>query len=637
MKNKIGRIIIIGMMLVLSTIVFTTNVTATENWVVNISPENQTVLNNSYVEITLTANNTGGGAEVTGWIVDVFNWSGDGLMNVTSATEGSWLTNVGSTYWGGDYEFHNSSGNITDLYCMVLGGSGTTDNGTMCTINFTTNKAGVSQLTFTGYFFYGEDPVPYTATTGNITINDDSAPEISDGSPESGTTGDFFLFNVSVTDDVDSASELTVKVNWSHNGTSSNDTMNNVGGNYFEKQISLGHSVSDLTYHIYVNDTYPNSNYTGELTATVTDNDAPYSVSDNSPSGTTADSYNFSLDVNDNIQGESELTCYVNWSHDGSSSNDSMSYSGGEEHWYKVITLDDSVSDLSYTFWVNDTAGNKLEYSGSSPQSVTDNDDPTLVDDGSDISATTGELFHFVLDLSDNIDAESDLSVVKANYTQDAYTANYTMAYSGGSWKVNFTVNDSTSDIVYFFYVEDTAGNKLVTAGDSPVSVTDNDGPVNATDVNVSEKFMGDVTKIFSIDWTNISCNVTDNIAVTGAYLNITHNGTEYTNISILANKTGDKYYSNTTYAAIGTYSVFVHAYDAGSNKVNTGSKSYVIYYKWDLNQDNETDVLDISSVAFHYDETGANRWIKQDLNSDGEISVLDISGVAFHYGEVYE
>jgi len=631
------KMIIIGIMLVLSTIVFTTTVSAEGSWTISIEPNEQTAINGSYVEINIIANITGGSHPISGWEIEILNFT-SGILNLNSVSEGTWLSNEGSTGFM-DGTINNESGTLEDTVCYTIMGENTSSNGTLCILNFTADSAGIADINFTIDLSYLGESQSFTPAYGNITVNDDVAPEIVDNSPAAGTTGDFFLFNASVSDDVDSASALTVKVNWSHNGTSSNDTMAHVGGNYFEKQISLGHSVSDLTYHIYVNDTYPNSNYTEELTATVTDNDAPYSVSDNSPSGTTADSYNFSLDVDDNIQEESELTCYVNWSHDGSSSNDSMSYAEGDGHWYKVITLNDSVSDLSYTFWVNDTAGNMLEESGSSPQSVTDNDDPTLVDDGSDTTATTGETFHFVLDLSDNIDAEADLSVVKANYTQDSYTANYSMSYSGGSWKVNFSVNDSTSDIVYFFYVEDTAGNKLNTAGDSPVSVSDNDDPVNNTDVTVDERFT-DVTKIFNIDWVNISCNLTDNIALTGVYLNITHNSTEYDNTSVIDNKTSnDVYYRNNTFAEIGTYSVFFHGYDAATNTINTGSKDYTIYYKWDLNQDNEVDINDITSITGQYGASGSGRWIKQDISPstpDGDIDINDITAVTGHYGEEY-
>jgi len=438
MNKKSIKILIISIMLILSTIVLTTTVSADdEAWVVYVTPEEQSVINGSSFEISLTANNTqgGSGSAVGGWEITQLNWT-VGLANITSATEGNWLSDVDSTLFS-DGDFHNASGNLTDNYCAILGTGDTSVNGTMVTYNFTTLKTGVIEITFYGLFSYGENEIWFAETTGNITVYNDSAPEIVDNSPATGTTGDFFLFNVSVTDDVDSAPALTVKVNWTHDPSSSNDSMEYQGGTYFEKQITLDNSVSDLAYHIYVNDTVPNANYTEELTA----------------------------------------------------------------------------------------------------------------------------------------------------------------------------------------------------------GVTDNDKPLNNTKVNVSEKFMGDVTKIFSIDWTNISCNVTDNIAVTGVYLNITINGSIYDNTSVVDNKTADnKYFRNNSFATVGTYVVFLHSYDAASNKNNTENQTYEIFYKWDLNQDNDVNIVDITSITGVYGQTGDNRWIKQDCAStgDGDIDIVDITTVTAHYGETY-
>ena len=634
MKNIRRKSILIAIMLVLSSFFIITNVSAEGSWTISIQPATHNVLNNSYVQVSLVANIKGGLCPVSGWEIEILNFTASKLY-LNSVTEGNWLKDVGSTGFDPG-TINNTAGTLINTFCYTTTGKNTSSNGTLCVFNFTTEGAGIAYIDYVVELSFMGETQPSSPVYGNITIYDDSEPEIVDNSPSTGTTGDFFLFNCTVTDDVDSAEALTVKVNWSHGSLSGNDTMAHAGGNYFTKQITLDHSISDLTYHIYANDTYPNSNYTTELSATVSDNDAPTLVSDDSLAGTTGDSYNFSLNVTDNIQSQSELTCYVNWSHDTSSSNDSMSYSAGDDCWYKVITLDHSITNLSYTFWVNDTAGNML--SVSDEQNVTDNDAPTLVDDGSDTSATTGDTFNFVVDLADNIDAESALSVVYVNYTHDSWSANLSMSYSDGSWRRSITTNHSTSNLVYFFYVEDTAGNKLQTSGDSPVSVTDNDGPTNTTDVSVAERFT-DVTKIFDIDWVNISCEITDNIGITGVYLNVTHNGAPYSNASILANKTGDVYYCNTTFSTIGSYVVFMHAYDDATNVVNTGSKSFTIYHRWDQNQDNTVDINDITSITGYYAQTGSSRWIKQDIapsTPDGEIDINDITLVTGHYGENY-
>ena len=88
-----------------------------------------------------------------------------------------------------------------------------------------------------------------------ICMVDLDAPEITDNSPASGTTGDSYIFNATVIDNLFDTDDLLVKVNWSHGSFSSNDTMSNTGDNYFEQTITLDeNSVSDLTYHFYARD-----------------------------------------------------------------------------------------------------------------------------------------------------------------------------------------------------------------------------------------------------------------------------------------------------------------------------------------------------------------------------------------------
>ena len=65
----------------------------------------------------------------------------------------------------------------------------------------------------------------------------------------------------------------------------------------------------------------------------------------------------------------------------------------------------------------------------------------------------------------------------------------------------------------------------------------------------------------------NISCKVTDNIAVKDVFLNITYpDGTNY-NFSIKNNKTDSIYYCNKAYNMLGTYSFFIFAIDDYGNK----------------------------------------------------------------------
>ena len=633
------KYIIVGIMLICSMISLTNNVMAEDgNWTMTIYEENQTVTNTSgtdYVEFQINATKEAGNVNVSGWELTYLNWDPD-ILELNSVTEGSWLSNIDSTFYA-EGDIDNDNGNVTDTICAILGATTCNASGVMCTLNFTVVGEGITQINFSSIISLVETEYDVTEGTGNVTVQGDSAPEITDNSPASGTTGDSFLFNVSVTDDVDTASSLTVKVNWTHGGNGANNTMNYAGGTYFTYDATLDDSISNVVYHIYANDTKPNSNYTGELTATVQDNDDPTFVSDGSDgSGTTADSFSFSIDASDNIQAESELTCYVNWSHDTTSSNDSMSYVGG--HWTKDITLDDSVSDLTYTFWINDTAGNMISDSGNSPAETTDNDAPTLVDDGSDASGTTGDSFDFVLDASDNIDAEADLTAY-VNWTHGSNSGNDSMVYSTGSWRKTVTLDsNSVADLTYHFYINDSTPNALWTSGDSPVSITDNDKPTSGS-VVFNETFYlvdGEADKVFTIDWMNITSTITDNIGATSVYINITTPSSTYDNTSIISNNTGNVYWKNNTYGTRGTYTVFFYTEDDGSNINMSSSDTFTVYEKWDVTQNNDVGLTDITSVTTHYGETGANRWIKQDVVANGDIGLTDITSITTHYGESY-
>jgi len=58
-------------------------------------------------------------------------------------------------------------------------------------------------------------------------IHEGTPPTVTDNSPTSGSPGGSFIFNATVTDDEDSASELTVKVVWNHGTLRGNTTMTN--------------------------------------------------------------------------------------------------------------------------------------------------------------------------------------------------------------------------------------------------------------------------------------------------------------------------------------------------------------------------------------------------------------------------
>ena len=57
----------------------------------------------------------------------------------------------------------------------------------------------------------------------------------------------------------------------------------------------------------------------------------------------------------------------------------------------------------------------------------------------------------------------------------------------------------------------------------------------------------------------------------------------------------------------------------------------------WDVNEDGETNILDLILVARHFGEKIAvSSYPNPDVNGDGEIDILDLALIAKHFGEIY-
>jgi len=170
----------------------------------------------------------------------------------------------------------------------------------------------------------------------NLTIVD--VPQITDNSSSNGTTGDPFTFNVTVLDYVDEAGNLTVSANWSHGSLSGNQSLSNVAGNYFEVNITLDHSINNMTYTVWANDTSGNMNSSGPHTVTVTDNDPPTSSVDAISSYWKIASDNpltINATANDNI-GLNNVTLYYYNSTDNSTFAGPWSFGVDTDPWVGV-------------------------------------------------------------------------------------------------------------------------------------------------------------------------------------------------------------------------------------------------------------------------------------------------------------
>ena len=71
---------------------------------------------------------------------------------------------------------------------------------------------------------------------------------------------------------------------------------------------------------------------------------------------------------------------------------------------------------------------------------------------------------------------------------------------------------------------------------------------------------------------------------------------------------------------------------DATPVAVTIINTTITIRYKWDLNEDDHINILDLILIGQHWGETGTPCWIPMDVNCDGVINILDMILVGQHW-----
>jgi len=190
-------------------------------------------------------------------------------------------------------------------------------------------------------------------------------PEIIDNTLSTGTTGDSFTFNATVTDNTQVAS-VWVEY-WYGTGTHTNVSMTNVAGNFWQKTIVIPHSVNPLHYIIAANDTSDNWNTTDTKNVTIHDNDDPEITNVQAvPSVQMEDGFvNISAIVTDNIE-VNQVYLTINYPN-----NIMKSYSSKRSTIENFSITQNKTSDTyycnktyyqfgvyTYHIWANDTSGN---------------------------------------------------------------------------------------------------------------------------------------------------------------------------------------------------------------------------------------------------------------------------------------
>jgi hypothetical protein len=238
---------------------------------------------------------------------------------------------------------------------------------------------------------------------------------------------------------------------------------------------------------------------------------------------------------------------------------------------------------------------------------------------------------------------------VTAHFTQNQYTLTVTVDGSGSVTKNPNQATYTYGQVVtltavpgtgwaFSSWTGDLTGNqnpKTITMNGNKVVVAHflDSAPPQISGVTRTTSNPLDTDPLYG--WVNVSCTVTDNVAVSQVILRIHNPSGSWNNVSMQAGTAGKYYYRSTTaFSSAGNYSYSIWAKDTSNNANTSSSVLFSMSPNWDLNSDGHGTIFDLVLVSNHYGQIGAHGWIREDADNNGEIQVLDLVYVSNHYGE---
>jgi uncharacterized repeat protein (TIGR02543 family) len=238
---------------------------------------------------------------------------------------------------------------------------------------------------------------------------------------------------------------------------------------------------------------------------------------------------------------------------------------------------------------------------------------------------------------------------VTAHFTQNQYTLTITITGSGSVTKNPNKTTYTYNEIVTLTAVPASgwAFNSWsgdLTGGQNPKTITMNGNKaVTALFSDSAAPQIIGVTRTAAspldtnplYGWVNVSCTVSDNVAVSQVILRIHNPDGSWNNVSMITRTSGTYYYRSTTaFSTEGNYTYYIWAIDTSSNANSSSSVLFSMPANWDVNIDGYCTILDLVLISNHYDESGSNGWIREDVDNNGTIQVLDLVCLSNHYAE---
>ena len=418
--------------------------------------------------------------------------TGDLFSILASVYDNVRIANVTVEYWFGDSQDHINQSAVRS--------SGDEQNGTW-NVGIAIPSDSTEPL---HYIVHVRDTMDFLVSTMEVVvlvIDDDPPSMLRDGSDSLATTGDPFLFLVDVVDNINLTS---VRVEyWYGSGVPENVSLIDGIGDKWSLTVRTPTDSTDmLHYFFYAADVSNNVITSPTRDVTVRDDDLPVIGEDVTLlQAFTGDEFTFAVNAFDNIEvGEVE----VSYSY-GERTTAKMHLSdAGGGMWEATITTEHTLEDIEYVIVVRDTSGNENE---TDPRTVTiiDNDDPEVIEDLSDTTATTGDVFTARLRVRDNIRIDT---VKSGNDTWDGTVIDENR--NGVFEIVILMKEDYVGPFVMTVKVKDLVGNEIEFELLGP-NVVDNDPPEVEYDHTIGEHPRG-------LNLT-LSINTTDNIGVEHVFL----------------------------------------------------------------------------------------------------------------------
>ena len=245
------------------------------------------------------------------------------------------------------------------------------------------------------------------------------------------------------------------------------------------------------------------------------DNEPPVLLADNSAdTGTTGDSYRFNISAEDDF-GIDRISIY--WKQGSIGDNETLTDTNG--FWLGKITLNDSLSDLTYITYIHDESGN-LFVSSERTVTIADNDPPELTEELQVEPPTTGGKTNVTVRVSDNIGVAS----VSLRYSLDAmnYHTRDMILFAPDEWSIILDVPANARSLWYSFIITDVSGLELrtdKTTGEREIDVLDTMGPV----AEMEEDLFVDQFEMMTFD----GGECTDNVGISSYTWSFPYDGIE--------------------------------------------------------------------------------------------------------------